>query len=323
MKNILGLVQGAAARIDLEFKNERGQPYKKTAPVKTKTGETEDINLFTNKDNILGEIRVTPLTTKKFEHQGIRVQLVGQIELLSERGSPHDFVNLVRELAPGGELPTSKTFPFEFRNVELQYDSYRGSQVRCRYLLRVTVVGKGMTPDSRRDFPIWVRNYEKLHEPTVPIKMEVGIEDCLHIEFEYDNAKYHLRDVVVGKINFLLVRIKLKYMEIEIKRKETTGSGNTAHNENDTIAKHEIMDGAPVRSESIPIRLYLSPFDLTPTYREVHNKFSVRYFLNLVLVDEEDRRYFKQQEIVLYRKEDGAPPSGPGTTTQGPENGPL
>lgn len=37
-------------------------------------------------------------------------------------------------------------------------------------------------------------------------------------------------------------------------------------------------------------RLYLSPFDLTPTYREVHNKFSVRYFLNLVLVDEEDRR---------------------------------
>jgi vacuolar protein sorting-associated protein 26 len=63
-------------------------------------------------------------------------------------------------------------------------------------------------------------------------------------------------------------------------------------------------------------RLYLSPYDLTPTYRDIHNKFSVRYFLNLVLVDEEDRRYFKQQEIVLYRKADdqqqqqqGAPPS--------------
>ncbi|EFJ42180.1 hypothetical protein VOLCADRAFT_77226 [Volvox carteri f. nagariensis] len=322
MKNILGLVQGAAARIDLEYKTQRGQPYKRTAPVKNKSGETEEIALFTNKDSIFGEIRVTPLTTKKFEHQGIRVQLVGQIELLSERGSPHDFVNLVRELAPGGELQASKTFPFEFQNVELQYDSYRGSQVRCRYLLRVTVVGKGMTPDSKRDFPLWVRNYEKLHEATVPIKMEVGIEDCLHIEFEYDKAKYHLRDVVVGKINFLLVRIKLKYMEIEIKRKETTGSGNSTHNENDTIAKYEIMDGAPVRSESIPIRLYLSPFDLTPTYREVHNKFSVRYFLNLVLVDEEDRRYFKQQEIALYRKEDGAP-AGAGTAADSADRGPL
>jgi hypothetical protein len=47
--------------------------------------------------------------------------------------------------------------------------------------------------------------------------------------------------------------------------------------------------------ESIPIRLFLSPYDLTPTFKSVHNKFSVKYYLNLVLVDEEDRRYFKQQ----------------------------
>lgn len=56
-----------------------------------------------------------------------------------------------------------------------------------------------------------------------------------------------------------------------------------------------------------PHRLFLSPYDLTPSYKEVHNKFSVRYFLNLVLVDEEDRRYFKQQEITLYRKDENAP----------------
>ena len=48
-------------------------------------------------------------------------------------------------------------------------------------------------------------------------------------------------------------------------------------------------------------RLFLSPYDLTPSYKNVHNKFSVKYSLNLVLVDEEDRRYFKQQEIQLYR----------------------
>lgn len=47
--------------------------------------------------------------------------------------------------------------------------------------------------------------------------------------------------------------------------------------------------------ESIPIRLFLAGYDPTPTMRDVNKKFSVRYFLNLVLVDEEDRRYFKQQ----------------------------
>ena len=37
-----------------------------------------------------------PLTAKKTEHQGIKVQLLGQIELASERGQPHDFVSLGR-----------------------------------------------------------------------------------------------------------------------------------------------------------------------------------------------------------------------------------
>ena len=53
-------------------------------------------------------------------------------------------------------------------------------------------------------------------------------------------------------------------------------------------------------------RLFLSPYDLAPSYKNVHNKFSVKYYLNLVLVDEEDRRYFKQQEITLYRASDSA-----------------
>ena len=57
------------------------------------------------------------------------------------------------------------------------------------------------------------------------------------------------------------------------------------------------MDGAPVRGESIPIRVFLAGYDLTPSMRDINKKFSVRYYLNLVLVDEEERRYFKQQVI--------------------------
>ena len=66
-------------------------------------------------------------------------------------------------------------------------------------------------------------------------------------------------------------------------------------------------DNAP--GETIPIRLFLGGFDLTPTFREVNKKFSTRYYLSLVLIDEDARRYFKQSEIVLFR--------------QAPENMPL
>ena len=61
-----------------------------------------------------------------------------------------------------------------------------------------------------------------------PIRTEVGIEDCLHIEFEYDRARYPLRGVVVGRVHFLLVRIRLKHMELEVRRRETCGSGSAA-----------------------------------------------------------------------------------------------
>ena len=64
--------------------------------------------------------------------------------------------------------------------------------------------------------------------------------------------------------------------------------------DNETIAKYEVMDGCPKKDEHIPIRLYLGGYDLSPTMKNIANKFNVKYFLNLVLVDEDDRRYFKQ-----------------------------
>lgn len=45
------------------------------------------------------------------------------------------------------------------------------------------------------------------------------------------------------------MRIKIKHMEIDIIKRETTGTGPSVYHENDTIAKYEIMDGAPVRGE--------------------------------------------------------------------------
>lgn len=70
------------------------------------------------------------------------------------------------------------------------------------------------------------------------------------------------------------------------------------------------MEGSPARGTHIPLRLFLSPYPLTPTFKSVNNRFSVRYFINLVLVDDEDRRYFKQQEITLYRSRQSDRPVG-------------
>ncbi|BAF29838.1 vacuolar protein sorting-associated protein 26A [Oryza sativa Japonica Group] len=285
--------------ISIAFSDARSR---KQIAVKNDNGRTVMVPVFQSLETISGEVSVVPVPGKRIEHLGVKIELLGQIELYLERGKFYDFTSLVRELDIPGEIYEKKTYPFEFSTVEMPYESYNGTNVRLRYILKVTISRNIMGMGSIVEFrEFCVRNYSPAPTINNSIKMEVGIEDCLHIEFEYSKSKYHLKDVIIGKIYFLLVRIKIKNMELEVRRRESTGAGSSAYVETETLAKFELMDGAPVRGESIPVRLFLTPYELTPSYRNINNKFSVKYYLNLVLVDEEDRRYFKQQEITMYR----------------------
>ncbi|XP_031574046.1 vacuolar protein sorting-associated protein 26B-like [Actinia tenebrosa] len=289
---------GQSAEIEIELD---GADKRKQVDVKNEDGKKERLYLYYDGESVTGKVKVNLKNPgKKLEHQGIKIEFIGQIELFYDRGNHHEFTSLVRELARPGELMQNETFDFEFVNVEKPYETYTGANVRLRYFLRVAIVRR--LSDISKEMDLAVHTLSTYPEMNTSIKMEVGIEDCLHIEFEYNKSKYHLKDAIVGKIYFLLVRIKIKHMELAIIKRETTGTGPNTYNENETIAKYEIMDGAPVRGESIPIRLFLAGYELTPTFKDVNKKFSVRYFLNLVLVDEEERRYFKQQEIILWRK---------------------
>ncbi|GAA5805628.1 hypothetical protein HPULCUR_011149 [Helicostylum pulchrum] len=175
------------------------------------------------------------------------------------------FLSLSQDVASPGELVQTTSFDFEFKNVEKQYECYNGINVRLRYFVCIRIARR--LADIVRERDIWVNSYKMPIEVNNSIKMEVGIEDCLHIDFEYNKS-------------------------------------------NENITKFEIMDGAPVKGETIPIRLFLGGFELGPTFRDINKKFSIRYYLNLVLIDEENRRYFKQQEITMFRRkiDDGYPP---------------
>lgn len=63
-RKVLGYVQSASARIDVDFRDAQGRRYAKTAVVKSKSGDTEEIPLFTNHDDISGEVSL-PLVTDK------------------------------------------------------------------------------------------------------------------------------------------------------------------------------------------------------------------------------------------------------------------
>lgn len=296
------------------------QAQRKRKLIKVPGSDPVEQLIYIGTEPIRGSVEISAPSGKKIEHQGLKIERIGQIELINDRlSTPTRFTTLVKLLDHGGILTGSKSFPFEFHG-EQPFETYSGMNVRLRYFLKVTVSRKYNNYTREMDFAVenpqkGTENVGHNHSHLVnntamsnPIKMEVGIEECLHIEFEYDRDRYHLQDVILGKIYFLLVRIKIKHMELAVIRRESAGANaSSTYTDSENITKYELMDGAPIKGECVPIRLFLEPLALTPTYRSVRNIFSVKYYLNLVLVDEEDRRYFKQNEITFWRQDAEAP----------------
>lgn len=86
---------------------------------------------------------------KKLTHEGIKVEFVGSIgerafcavihisscgsqELFYDRGHHHEFLSLSQELAAPGEMRQAQTYDFVFKNVEKQFESYQGINVKLR-----------------------------------------------------------------------------------------------------------------------------------------------------------------------------------------------
>jgi len=56
-----------------------------------------------------------------------------------------------------------------------------------RYFLRVTIVRR--LSDVTKEMDLAVHTLSSYPDMNNSLKMEVGIEDCLHIEFEYNKSK--------------------------------------------------------------------------------------------------------------------------------------
>lgn len=317
------------APLDIEIRLDN-EESRKHIDVKTPQGRLEKLPIYKDGESVKGVITLRTKEGKKVEHLGVKVQLLGSIDTNIDGIISSDFLSLATELSAPAQLTHPESYPFEFKNVEKQYESYRGKNARLRYYVKVTVLRKSSS-EITREKELWVFHYVSPPPPSSmstsianasgnttgsqsntsvsatpskeahSVKMDVGIEDCLHIEFEYSKSRFSLKDVIIGRIYFLLVRLKIKHMELSLIRRETVGAPPNQITDSETVVRFEIMDGAPIKGETIPIRLFLNGFNLTPTYRDVNKKFSTRTYLSLVLIDEDARRYFKQSEIILYR----------------------
>lgn len=133
--------------------------------------------------------------------------------------------------------------------MEKQFETYRGNGVQVKYILRVTITKKFGNVTKDQEF-IVINPIPPSEIKKEVVKNEVGIEDWLHLGYEFEKNRYNLKDIVKGVVIFKKVSIRLKSMELQIIKRETIGAGSTAVAENDIITKYEIMDGGPIKSKN-------------------------------------------------------------------------
>lgn len=160
-----------------------------------------------------------------------------------------------------------------------------------------------MASDIVKEIEICIQNDMIEPEVNSSLKIEAGFEDAVHIEMELNKYKFHLREGIIGRVYFHLIRVRLTQIIGQLIKKETISTSQGNYSENHLLGAFELLDGVVAKGDSIPIRIYLKPYALSPTYTNILHRVSVRYYIHIVLEDDEGRTFTKQQEIVIWRKE--------------------
>ena len=183
---------------------------------------------FYGLEPIKGTIQIVLNNTEKLNHDGIKIELIGQIDIhINDNETENSinnsnnqfnrFLSLTNNISKQGGVLNKEVnlFNFEFRGVEKQYDSYRGKKFSIKYFLLVTInVGlSSITKEKEICVFNCDKNLKKINKlfknenKNDIIKVEIGVENILHVCFELDRKNYHLKDVVSGRVSFKKISI--------------------------------------------------------------------------------------------------------------------
>ena len=271
--------------------------------LKDKNNNSVRYPTFFSDDDISGKFELIKTSTN-FDYSLINVELIGLIDNYKDPKSSVRFLSLSKEISKNSSLTKDNTsYNFSFKKVKLPYESYKGESIGVKYSIRVNIFKMMRTISYEEEFAV-VRPSEEsvLKKNDEPITMNVGIKELLSVLIEFDHSNYGIHGTLKGFVSFGKVNLLLTKMEVNLIKKETVyGIDSQKNSVQKIITSFELIDGGPYKNETIPFRFFLAPYNLTPSYIDIAGNFSVRYYLNLIIKDQNNNRYFKQKEIFLHR----------------------
>ncbi len=194
---------------------------------KDEKGNKIELPIYNDWDPVKGKVIIDLNRNKNFQHQGIKIELIGVMETSSKRKTISKFISLCKDLESSNELDNEiSQYEFEFSNIEKPHDSYQGNFNTVKYLLKATLLTSYKNIEFDQEIIVQKPFYNiygdnELSNP--PINMEIGIEEWIHVSFQVFKSRFFLKDCIEGEVNFKVVSFKFSSMEIQIIRRETCG----------------------------------------------------------------------------------------------------
>lgn len=145
------------------------------------------------------------------------MRLVGELTLLDSKSTFLERrVDLLNEAVL--KARSSRTLAFKIPSDALKHPSYTGKYCAVGYALEI-VVGKQCIQKQKLKVAFRVADSSK--RGGSPTCLEIGVEDCLQLVIKLSSLRFPTNGVVIGQVNFELLKIPVKRMEIQLLRRET------------------------------------------------------------------------------------------------------
>ena len=254
--------------------------------------------VFMQNDKITGTLEIVPPPGKTVSHQGIALYLIGEFrradgEMISR------FFSRKQELVPAGDLRTPIKSEYTFDSIVFPTATYKGTAINVVYAVQIVVVHRII--DYKVESPFTVVLFQKPISTNEAIHNEVGIRNVLHIEFVFPKGIIDCHEPLVGAVYFILIKLRIVHMAITLYRNETYTSDDVFIKKKTELKTIEIMDGAPVRGDHIPIRFFISEADIWPFIPFKGSQLKVEHYARAVLTDENGKKYYKRLKVDFAR----------------------
>lgn len=249
------------------------------------------------KDDVLDfNVHIVPPPGEAIHHKGIYFSVA--CDYVRSNGDRISTIIAKRvELVPPGCLKSEIKQRLTYDTLKLSVPTYVGKYINVTWSAQLSVV------HTLKDFNVTeefiVVHFVDPPKELTPSRHLIGIGNVLHIELVFPSVLSDIRSPLIGAVYFVLIDLRIVYMSITFHKSEKYSDGDIHVGETYLVKEFEIMDGAPVKGDYIPIRLFLGELNIWPFIQG--QALKVSNYAKLCLKDEHGKCYYKQIKVDFNR----------------------